>query len=575
MSKIQCLDDHLINQIAAGEAIAAPVDVLKELLDNALDAGATKIEVAIEGGGRSLLQVRDNGEGMDRADAQNCFQRHATSKVRQLQDVTALQTRGFRGEALAAIASVASVELITGESFDTPSTQCHYLYGTQVSVSAHAPYHGSIFTVRDLFARTPVRQKYRRTLAREMADIVRMFAQLVLAHPHVHFTLMRDKKMVFTFLPEEDPIEGTRQRARTLFGEIWKEAKAIAITLDEPYPVTVQGLLVPPQHARSNRTGQFLWMLQRPVTIPAIGRAVEKGYGALVPAGAFPQFMLFLSLPPECVDFNAHPQKKEIRLQYEANLSSAITQAIAQEHGAPGHSEPLPVFDTVTPIVPTAAHFEWKEPAPPPVCESVDTPLFLIDYIREGSLAFVPWSCAQQWPGFETWAAAPQSAKSHGWLLLSLPHIAMLLWYYAPRSPFTRSMQRLLEPHLFTVAEGDRIERILPELLTKGIEIQRLSTKEFAIVALPSWGITPEFIASHLVDWSEAMTPNRLLMQCLSFAQEHLRWKSKDLASDLMLWLTLPNRFDPIGGTYPVTYLSNKKLYAELQKTPPTPSTNS
>ena len=310
MSKIRVLSDQLANQIAAGEVVERPASVVKELVENSLDAGARKISVDIEGGGRRLLRITDDGEGMSRDDAVLAFERHATSKIKTAEDLTRILTLGFRGEALASIASVARVELTTKTDTDKAATRVVIEGGRVRDVRDAAHPRGTTFTVRDLFFNVPARRKFLRSEATETYHLINLVTHYALAHPNVAFTMTNNGRETMRCAPARD----VKERAYQLFGEQFIQS-LLEVTGGQELVVTVRGYVSAPSERRTSREAQYLFVNNRFVKDKVIARALSDAYRAVLPSGSHPAALLFLQVPPEEVDVNVHPAKTEVRFR--------------------------------------------------------------------------------------------------------------------------------------------------------------------------------------------------------------------------------------------------------------------
>lgn len=328
---IRVLDPVLADQIAAGEVVERPASVVKELLENAVDAGATRVTVEIEEGGQRLIRVTDDGHGMSPPDAELCVTRHATSKLRTREDLFSIATLGFRGEALPAIASVSRL---------TISTRLRdAVEGTRVVVEGGAPpvtepvgcAAGCIVEVRDLFHNVPARLKFLRSRATESGHVTDVCLRTALAHPEMQLTLLRDGRRGKEFLAAA----GFAERVAAAFpGETLTEINA------EAGPIRVEAVLGSPERARSGAVALHLLVNGRPVRDVSLARAVAFAYGSVLPPGRYPLGALHLHLPPEQVDVNVHPQKREVRFREGRQTFDALTRLLARELGTSAWGRP-------------------------------------------------------------------------------------------------------------------------------------------------------------------------------------------------------------------------------------------
>src|SRR5688572_5690404 len=353
MSKIRVLPDHLSNLIAAGEVVERPASVAKELVENAIDAGATRVTVDVEGGGRRLLKITDDGEGMTRDDAVLAFERHATSKISKAEDLAAIGTLGFRGEALASIASVARVELVTGTEDASAATRVMIEGGRMRDVKDAAHPRGTTIVVRDLFFNTPARRKFLRSEATESFHLTNLVTHYALAHPEISFTLTNNGRETIRVAPAKD----LRERAYQIFGAQFlegllevnsgvSEPGAVATgstsnaveTRYSPSIAKVEGFVSAPRERRTSRDAQFLFVNGRFVRDRLIGRAVSEGYRSILPHGVYPVALLFIDVPLEEVDVNVHPAKTEVRFRRAAAVADSVRAAVRAALASAGYA---------------------------------------------------------------------------------------------------------------------------------------------------------------------------------------------------------------------------------------------
>ena len=363
-SKIRVLSEDVANKIAAGEVVERPASVVKELLENALDAGATRIDVAVTAGGRRLVSVSDNGSGMGRDDALLAPERQATSKLRTADDLAHIGTMGFRGEALPSIASVSRFLLRTRRAQDEVGTEIEILGGRTVAVRDCGCPPGTTIEVRDLFHNVPARRAFLRAYATEQAHVRAMFLVHAIAWPAVAFSLTCDGDPVYR-LPPADSLRG---RLDALFGPGYMDA---FVPIDHAAgSLHVRGWAGLPTQTRSDAAGQFVFVNDRPATAPVVQAAIRESYPHL-PQGRRPVLFLFLDLPPEEVDVNVHPTKREVRFRAVGAVRDAVLAALAKAlRGAPGTPAPFP------PPPPETDRLGGFGPAlPPPVRQPAFAPL--------------------------------------------------------------------------------------------------------------------------------------------------------------------------------------------------------
>ena len=329
--KIQVLPDNLANQIAAGEVVERPASVIKELIENSLDAGAKRIQIYIELGGRRLMRVADDGEGMTRDDAVLAFERHATSKIRTLEDLGQIGSLGFRGEALASIASVAKVELVTKTETADAATRVIIEGGRLVDVRDAARGNGTTISVRELFFNTPARRKFMRSEATENYHLTGIVTHYALARPEVAFTLTNNGRETLRVSPAKD----LRERAFQIFGGSLLES-LLPVSGGREYVAGVSGFVSAPRERRTTRDAQYFFVNQRYVRDKTIAAGLLEGYRSVLPHGVYPVAFLFLEVPVDEIDVNVHPAKTEIRFRRTEAVKDVIAESVRKALTAAG-----------------------------------------------------------------------------------------------------------------------------------------------------------------------------------------------------------------------------------------------
>ncbi|MYG00105.1 DNA mismatch repair endonuclease MutL [Candidatus Poribacteria bacterium] len=322
MPKIKILSADIANKIAAGEVVERPASVVKELIENALDAESTSIRVEIRAGGKRLIRVSDNGTGMEREDALLAVERHATSKVSHIEDLENIHTFGFRGEALASIASVSQFELLTRTADAIHGTKIDVDGGVFRSVEESGCSPGTHISINNLFHNIPARLKFLKTDTTEMNHIIKQVTWAALAHPNIHFSLTHNGKSIIDVRACDSNIE----RARLLYG---KEFADNLIEFNEELPdFKLSGLLGKPDFSKSTREYQLFFMNQRPIQSRMLGAALKEALGATIQKDRQAVAFLFLTLEPDTVDVNVHPAKIEVRFRNERTIFSGIVKMI-------------------------------------------------------------------------------------------------------------------------------------------------------------------------------------------------------------------------------------------------------
>lgn len=331
-SIIQLLPDHVANQIAAGEVVQRPASVVKELLENAVDAKATEIKLIVKDAGKTLIQVIDNGIGMNVTDARMCFERHATSKIRIAEDLFSLHTKGFRGEALASIAAIAHVEMKTRQADEELGTHIIIEGSKFVSQDVAVLPKGTSFAVKSLFFNIPARRNFLKSDTVEFRHVIDEFERVALAHPNIAFILYHNGSEMFNL-----PSGNSRQRIVGIFGGRTNE-KLVPVN-ETTEIVGITGFVCKPEFAKKNRGEQFFFVNNRFIKSGYLHHAVMAAYEGLLKDGCQPGYFLFLDVPPNTIDINIHPTKTEIKFDDEhalyAILRSAIKHSLGQFNVAP------------------------------------------------------------------------------------------------------------------------------------------------------------------------------------------------------------------------------------------------
>jgi DNA mismatch repair protein MutL len=330
-SRIRVLDDALADQIAAGEVVERPASVVKELLENAVDANATRVQVEIEGGGSARIRVVDDGSGMSSADAALCVLRHATSKLRAVEDLQAIATLGFRGEALPSIASVSRFRLVTAERGASSGVEVRVDAGGEATLREQGSAPGTSVEVRDLFFNVPARLKFLKSKPTESGHVAAVCTRVALAHPELALELKSDGRPTRSFLRASDPFE----RARAVFA-----GEALSSIEAERDGLSIIAALSAPERARNGAVGLHLFVNGRPVRDASLARSVAYAYGSVLPPGRYPLGALWLRVPVEQVDVNVHPQKLEVRFADGRAVFESVTRMLAKQLGTTAFGGP-------------------------------------------------------------------------------------------------------------------------------------------------------------------------------------------------------------------------------------------
>jgi DNA mismatch repair protein MutL len=331
-NSIHLLPDHIANQIAAGEVIQRPASAVKELLENAVDAGATEIKLIINDAGKALIQVIDNGKGMNPIDAQNAFARHATSKISSIEDLFQIRTMGFRGEALASIAAVAQVSLKTRQAEDELGTSVE-IENSQVSeTSPVACAVGTNISMKNLFFNVPARRNFLKSNSAELKHIIEEFTRVALAFPEIYFSLTNNGQDVFHW-----ESGSFKQRAIHVLGNSY-QTKLVAVGEKTDY-LTISGFVGKPETAKKTRSDQYFFVNRRFIKSAYLHHAIANAFDGLIPKESFPSYILYIDVDPAQVDINVHPTKQEIKFEDDkiiyAFVQAAVKHALAQFSIAP------------------------------------------------------------------------------------------------------------------------------------------------------------------------------------------------------------------------------------------------
>ena len=524
MSKIRVLADHVANQIAAGEVVERPASVAKELVENSIDAGAQRITIEIEAGGRRLLKVSDDGEGMVRDDAILAFERHATSKIRGTDDLAAIGTLGFRGEALASIASVAKVELTTCTEAAKAATRVTIDGGRMRDVKDAAHPRGTTIIVRDLFFNIPARRKFLRAEATETFHLTNLVTHYALAHPEIAFTFVNNGREVVRAAPAKD----LRERAYQIFGEEFLK-NLLEVNSGDSQVARVTGYVSAPRDRRTSRDAQYLFVNRRFVRDRMIGRSLSEGYRSILPHGVYPAALLFIETPLEEVDVNVHPAKTEVRFRRSAAVADAVREAVraalASANFVPP-PEPPPVPEPIMTATASVSSFiaqpriEFVPPPPPPprleapvepsgeeiardlevmlqsVSKSVSSvlpaPLPPLNSAEKFARELTPESLNANIRPLGQLEESFIIATDDEGLLLIDQHVAhervLFDKYRALETERRVESQQLLVPETFdlTPAQAAVFDELAPEFENYGFELMRLSGRTVAIKATPA-----------------------------------------------------------------------------------------
>lgn len=482
MRSIFPLSEEVINQIAAGEVVEHPASVVKELIENAIDAKARHIEIAIEQGGFELIRVEDDGMGMHSEDALWALQRHATSKLRTTQDLESLLTMGFRGEALAAIASISHTTLLTAAHEGTASRIC-----TRGHEKPHCEpatrNQGTTVEVSSLFYNVPARRQFQKSPPASSSEIVRTVKILALAHPHIAFRLVSEERVLLQVESQEPS-----QRWESLLSSAFLQQGFSLSFTQEPFHV--YGYLASPQQAKCNRMNQYFFLNRRALFSPLISRAIKEAYATRLPEKLHPSFILHLEAPPHLFDINVHPQKREVRFQREKELFSLLLKAAHQALLPPSFSHVEPLSWSAAPgseQICALQEMAFLPPAEPALFQTRPRPIALLD-------------------------AYLLLQDEGAWLLVDIRALHLHVLLGTLNTPASSSeAETLITPlELFlSREEGLLIEEWIAEWASLGILARRIGKEAVAIDALPPWLSEAEWIPFLALWREEGGSPQR------------------------------------------------------------------
>ena len=474
MPKIRILPNNIVNLIAAGEVVDRPSSVVKELIENSIDAGANQIAIEIKGDGRELIRVTDNGIGMTEEDALLAFERHATSKIASADDLDCIKTMGFRGEALPSIASVSEVEMITRSAEDEVATRLVVIGGKVTTVEKTSRTVGTTVRVKNLFFNAPARAKFLKSRATEMRHVTRVVATHALSHYWIGMRLMRDRRIILS-LP---PVETIEERIGGILGGGFTENAIVLNVADEQ--IRVYGFLSRPEDARSSSGFLSIFVNARPVESRPILRSICAAYGTMLPANRYPTGVVMIDIDPREIDVNVHPTKRQIRFRREKEVGDFIHRAVASALASRKMIPPL-----VRPARPQPG--KPKATDPPPLLGK--KPIL----VAETRKTYSPDSSrVSQVQPIAQIKDAYILAQSEADFYLIDQHAAheRVLYEQAYRSLETGQpdAQKLLFPHQIEVTpeEEEVIDEHLERITRMGFELRKFGKRTYVVEAVPA-----------------------------------------------------------------------------------------
>ena len=522
---VRVLPLHVANKIAAGEVVERPASVVKELVENAIDAGARRIAIAITQGGRKLVAVQDDGCGMTKEDAVLSLERQATSKIRDVEDIEQIDTLGFRGEAIPSIASVSRLSITTRRTSADEGTFLQVNAGILAEVRAAGCPAGTLVEVRDLFCNVPARRKFLRAYATEESHVREVFSVHALAHPTIGFSLTVDGRELYRLAPAA----GLTDRVRDLFGAEFLE-NAIMITPAAQSAISVSGFIERPNLATPSRREQHVFVNGRPASSTSIAYAIREAYPRRT-GEARPAAIIFINLPPGQVDVNVHPTKREVRFRDNVAVKNAIVAAIEKALTSVPVQTPAPTLPpTLTPApapAPAPALAPAPAPTPAPTPAPAPQPVAMEFAIEPDAQRAKPW----KW--FKYLA---QSAS--GYLLVETDAGIVTINPHAARERIayerllnvagsTVTVQELLIPEIVRLppVEAARIKAALPIFRQMGFQLEEFGRDTFKVDAIP------QLIGSLLPATILAKAANDLAES--GTRRNGVRWKEELLAKSV------------------------------------------
>ena len=496
---IHLLPDSIANQIAAGEVIQRPASVVKELIENSIDAGADAIQLILKDAGRSLIQVVDNGKGMSETDARMAFERHATSKIQTVDDLFALRTMGFRGEALASIAAVAQVELRTARKEDATGTLIQISgshVDTQETIAANS---GSIFSVKNLFYNVPARRKFLKSNETELRNSIVEFERIVLVNPQIAFELRHNDAEIFNL-----PASPLRQRILNVFG---KRLQTQLLNLQaETSLVSVSGYIGTPASSRKKGALQYFFVNNRFMRHPYFHKAVAQAFEPFIPAGEMPNYFIYLTVDTASIDVNIHPAKTEIKFENEQAIwviiNSAVKESLAKSNAIPSlefnreGAVDMPVYtQNSTPSETPKVHFQSgynpfaeKTPVKNPL---KDWEKLYEDQPFDSEKPSMPLECMERTTALSFKGKYLITSLKSGLVIINQrrAHIRVLYDGYMQQINQKRGVsQGLLFPEIisFTPREATVLPFLLDDLSYIGFDLADLGNNTYSINGIPS-----------------------------------------------------------------------------------------
>ncbi|MGF1531601.1 MAG: DNA mismatch repair endonuclease MutL [Puniceicoccaceae bacterium] len=542
---IRILPDQVANQIAAGEVVERPAAVVKELVENSLDAGASRIEVEIRAGGRSLIRIADDGHGMSPDDARLCFLRHATSKIEKAADLFQIRSFGFRGEALPSIASVSRMKLQSRRPRDENGTEILLKDGKVLSEGICGMAPGTIIEVSQLFGSVPARRKFLKKESTESAHVHQVLRLLALAHPKVAFRFLEASREVFHVSPVDQPAQRIRQILGTHL------ARDLIEVHHEGEGVQIRGFISAPPQSQATRNNLIFFVNSRPVIDRLLSYATIEAFHGWIPRGRYPVSVLFVEVDPVLVDFNVHPAKREIRFREEARVRFQIMTALLNrlEETKPREPKPAPTPINSLPVANPEPIAAASPPSPHPRPETSEPPLSGSSPAASTPPAAASVPVHRQEDSSAPFTRTPRHVPPSGWqflasygnhsALFSSPEGLVIVHLRAARerilfeeitsllrSDKARS-QSLLIPETLELSplQSETLIAEFPLLERIGFRIEEFGRGFFRVEAVPDW-IALDSVEPFLADWAAELSSKPAKAGQEDYFLEHLARKS-------------------------------------------------
>ncbi|HTA26663.1 MAG TPA: DNA mismatch repair endonuclease MutL, partial [Bacteroidia bacterium] len=551
---IKLLSDHVINQIAAGEVIQRPASAVKELMENAVDAGSTKIKLIIKDAGKTLIRVIDNGSGMSDTDARLCFEKHATSKITTADDIFSVTTNGFRGEALASIAAISTVELKTRTADSQTGTLVEIensKFQKQEPCQSEA---GTSISIKNLFFNVPARKTFLKSDQVEFRHIMEEFHRIALSHPEVEFSLFNNDEQLFHIMPGS-----LKHRIMALFGNTYDQ-KIVPVT-EHTNLVNISGFIGKPEYARKTRGEQYFFVNHRYIKNNYLHHALQSAYTELLAKESYPSYFVFFEIKPGKIDVNIHPTKTEIKFEDEsmiyAILKSAVKRALGQHNVVPPMDFDREGAFEISPVKKTDIIRQPQinlNPDYNPFAEEARTVISRQSSVVSRSsllttddlLLTTEKEAGTQVKWHEAWGKEYIVVSADEKLILINQRLAWEKIFFEEASTALQKKESLpsqkeLFPQTIQVSAEDAavITLLLPELKCLGFDINDFGKQTFIIYGIPSGidsGAAPDFIEGVIENYknsieSEIKNPANILL-AKSYARKMAAKKSKILSQE-------------------------------------------